>query len=260
MNAAESTPSPDQPAQVPATPAFMRRICESVIGLLSGAVLGGIGGAVAFALVGSGLVLSTSGEFSTFITVIWGIAGAVVGATCGGLYGMLHGAFVGAIWSLFGGPKAYGPKSAGIKWCIRVVLFGSVIALASYIWSDQAANPPDPSEIQSMTVDFYKPKGERVNFSVPAEHIAKVLTALTPAQRDWNPAKWIHWGRLRINGKNDRTTTVDLYTTHGAIGAFSVHPDDRIRNAGFVSNYFRGGTDMAILEAIQNAYASSKLE
>ena len=255
MNAADSTPSPGQPAQVPATSAFTRRLCESVIGLLSGAFLGGIGGAVAFALVGSGLMLVSLEDFEPFIVLVWGSAGAIFGATCGALYGMLYGALVGAIWSLFGGPEVYGPKSVSNKWFICLILFGTVIGLIIYLWSDQAVNPPAPTEIQNMTVEFYPEKGERAKFSVSAEHIAKVLAPLAPARRDWYPAKWKHQGRLTIICKDGRITIIELYKARGTSFAFSVHPSDRSRN---IVNYFRGGPDTALVEAIQNAHESSK--
>ena len=110
----------------------------------------------------------------------------------------------------------------------------------------------------TAVIDFGK--GERITFSVPAEHIAKILATLTSARRDWAPSKWGRLAQLKITCKNGKKVTVDLHQTRAAIGAFSVHPDDRERNYGFVSHYFRGGSDEAFADAVQNAYERSKLE
>ena len=89
------------------------------------------------------------------------------------------------------------------------------------------------------------------SLSVASEDFPTVLKALSPATRDWSPAKWIMIGELTITCKDGRRMTVDLYSTSDPVGAFSVHPDDRPRNSSFVSNYFRGGTDKSIEDAIK---------
>ena len=42
-----------------------------------------------------------------------------------------------------------------------------------------------------------------------------------------------------------------MYQTGHAAAAFSVHPEGWPRNPFFVSNYFRGGTDAAIEQAVR---------
>jgi hypothetical protein len=224
----------------------------AVLGLLGGACLGAVVGAVGLGLVGA---LITGEVFLFFVA---GMAGAILGGAYGAVYGMLHGAFVGALREAR--VDASWPKLVGRMMVIHLISLGAVTMLVIYLWSVQAVNLPAPSEVQSMTVDFFMATGRPGNFAVPSKHIPTVLTALSPVTREWSPKKWEVLGQLQVTCKDGKKMTVDLYRTYHAIGAFSVHLDDGSRNSGFISHYFRGGSDQAIEKAIETAVESSKLK
>jgi hypothetical protein len=232
----------------------VERIPDAVVGLLGGACLGAGVGAIGLAVVGPLI----TGE--VFLFIVAGMAGAILGGAYGAVYGMLHGVFINAVREDIGDLAENKPKLAGRMIVIHLISLGAVTALAAYIWSVQAVNLPEPSDVQSMTVDFFTATGKPGSFAVPSRHIPTVLTALSPATREWSPKKWEVLGQLQITCKDGKKMTVDLYRTYHAIGAFSVHLDDSSRNSWLISHYFRGGTDQAIESAIKTAAESAKLK
>ena len=258
MSAAETPPASDPTPPVPPAMALTRRLFEAVIGLFIGASVGGIVGTITLVLVAIVLGWINVGQIDIVLALILGMAGAILGGAYGGLFGLMHGALVGPVWGLFAGRHSYSPKVPRAKLIIPLSCLASVIVLAWVLWSIQAASPPHPSEVESMTVVF-RAKQPGGSFAVPPEHIPKLLTALAPSARDWYAKKWVGADQLKITYKDGRTVTIDLYQTRARWGAFSVHPDDRPRNWGFVPNYFRGGSDKAMADAVQAAYEESKL-
>ena len=244
MNSTKTIPDENLKAVAPSSFSFKQRILAALTGLLTGAILGSIVGAIPPSLIG-GLF-----SWGIVLIIIGVVVGGMIGAIYGALYGMLHGAIVGTMWWTNGGQIEYRQTQQHRKKVIHLVCLGTVAVLAAYAWSVEAAKLPIPSEVQSMTLRVYEAK-EAESVSVASEDFPTVLNALGPARRDWSPAKWIGIGEITMTCKDGRKTTVDLYRTSDSIGAFSVHPDDRPRNSSFVSNYFRGGTDNSIEDAIK---------
>jgi hypothetical protein len=233
------------------------RISQTAIGLLLGVVVGSLGGTIVLVLVAIVLAWITVGMFDFVLALILGMAGGILGGTYAGLYGMMHGALVGPVGSLFADRLAYRPRLPHVKRYIALGSLVAVITLAWILWSIQAASPPDSAEVEGMIV-VLRSKKHPVRFVVSSEHIPKLLKALTPAARDWHPSKWVGADQLKITYKDGRTATIDMYQTRDRRGAFSVHPDDRPRNWGWVPNYFRGGSDKAMQEAVNEAYEDFK--
>jgi hypothetical protein len=123
---------------------------SALFGLLVGGFLGGIVGAVALGLVGA-LIAE---EFYLFIVAV--VAGGLLGGTHGAMYGMLHGAFIGASRGPRGDHNASWQSLAGRMTVIHLVCLGTVTMLAVYLWSVQAVNLPDPSEVQNITVSYFE--------------------------------------------------------------------------------------------------------
>jgi hypothetical protein len=117
-------------------------------------------------------------------------------------------------------------------------------------WTKRLFDPmPHAEEVQVMTASLDNSPKHLPNlppFTVPANHIPKVLAALQPAQKDPQAAKWQVLGYLEITTTDGGITAINLYWTNGEKGAFSTG-----------QTYFRGGTDQAIEDAIRDAYADS---
>jgi hypothetical protein len=230
----------------------VERIPDAVVGLLGGACLGAGVGAIGLAVVGP---LITG---KVFLFVAAGMAGAILGGVYGAVYGMLHGVFIKAVRENVGDPAEKRPKLVGRMIVIHLISLVALTMLVAYYWSVQAVNLPAPSDVQSMTV--FMETGKPGSFAVPSRHIPTILTALSPATREWSPKKWEVLGQLKITCKDGKKMTVDLYSTYQAIGALRVHLDDGSKNSWFISRYFRGGTNQAIENAIKTAAESSKSE
>jgi hypothetical protein len=155
------------------------------------------------------------------------------------------------------------------KWLRNSIVALTVISLLLITWyyadfRRYALVLPSGSEVIGMRAAL-QPDDDDPNalkeFPVPSEHMQKILSALVPADRDWTPAKWQVAGHLHVDCKDGNSYRVDLYWTRKSVGAFSVHRPDWPRNAGlFVSNYFRGGSEPALREALTAAYAAHEAE
>jgi hypothetical protein len=148
------------------------------------------------------------------------------------------------------------------KWWLYALIPLIVVAVPALVWyfadfSRYALSLPHDQNVTGVKAELYiDAKTTIKEFSVPVNRIPKVLAALRPAGRDWMPAKWVVAGHLKIDCNNGESYHVDLYYTHHRVGAFSVHRPEWERNPGLiVSNYFRGGSDQAIRQAIEAAYA-----
>lgn len=157
-------------------------------------------------------------------------------------------------------------------WLVTGVLL-ALIVLALYLVARQAPALPHPSEVASIRAKLlqYRLEGsgpprmeelkrEHLEFVVPPDHVAPVLAAFEPASRDWLPAGWQVMADLDIRLNDGRTVRIELYYTFKGRGAFSVHPDypRTPRDAGWLSHYFRGGTDERLHNALMDAYRASQ--
>jgi len=242
MSSAESTPGENAQAPIPPSSILKQRLLKACLLTLLRIVLGAIVGAIGLGIVGA--LITSANPISILFA---GIFGAILGGVYGALFGTLHRSLV----VFLGEAKDRMRRNV----VIHLVCIGTVTALAGFFWFDQAKSLPSIDEVHSMVGKFWKPD---VHFSVSPQFFETMLTALSPASRDWSPAKWSILGSLKIVLKDGAEITVDLYQTVQRIGAFSVHPGDRPRNSSYVSNYFRGGTDEAIKTAFLAAYENSK--
>jgi hypothetical protein len=116
-------------------------------------------------------------------------------------------------------------------------------------WSEEV---PLASAVTSMTAQVYNSPNELPDipvFTVPEDHVQPILDALLPARRDRSPIPkaWQVLGELKIERKDGKPTEVHLFWTAAAEGAFAVGQWGR-------QEYFRGGTDRGIEQAIRAAY------
>jgi hypothetical protein len=236
-----------------------------VIGLLLGAVLGGIAGIIVFGIVGFvGGLLTYGPDGGVAVAIQAALTGALVGAVYGALYGALRVVLCGPFSGPGGRPAAVGPKSIARRAVIHLACVAAVVGVATYVWWDEAAEPPNASEVRAMTAVLFRPPARitgntlHVDFTVPDRNIPDILTSMTPASRDWNPGKWQSLGELHVICNDGRRMTIDLYMTLGSRSAFSVNAPDRPWETLFVSNYFRGGSDRAIVDALRRAYLASR--
>lgn len=115
---------------------------------------------------------------------------------------------------------------------------------------------PEASEVRSMTASFprmpWTPKDvpTEKEFTVPPEHIPRVLQALTPHRHIHHWLTWPLKGKLRLSCADGSVVEVHLFWTRGEKGAFAVGPSGQ-------RDYYAGGTDEGIVEALQAAYADS---
>jgi hypothetical protein len=147
----------------------------------------------------------------------------------------------------------YGASAAGLLVVIVVVWYFAEVLL-------HALKLPSADNVLNMKATLLRDidnETEFKEFTVPDAHVPKILSALAQAERDSSPAKWVVAGHLDLECKDGNTYRIDLYWSHKPVGAFSVHRRDGPRNPGyFVSNYFRGGSDQALREAITAAHAA----
>lgn len=111
---------------------------------------------------------------------------------------------------------------------------------------------PEAAEIQSMVAALYNSPQKFPDipeFTVPAEHIPRILDAMKPAKKDDQPMKWQVLGHLKMACNDNDVVEVHLYwTRHPLFGAFSVRG----------GSYYLGGSDKGIEDAIRAAYADSQ--
>jgi hypothetical protein len=104
-----------------------------------------------------------------------------------------------------------------------------------------------------MEADFYDPdRHENVTFQVPAAHWHPIVSALLPARRDTDPAKWVSLGDLQIKLAGGDSFHVSLYNVGDGPGAFSSGPnwDQRV--------YYRGGSSADLEQALVKAFEASE--
>src|SRR5262249_37606073 len=117
------------------------------------------------------------------------------------------------------------------------------------------AHPPVPNikDIQSMEADFYDSgKQAKVTFQVPAAHWQPIFSALLPAHRDSDPAKWVGLGHLQIKLVGGGSFHVSLYRVSDGLGAFASGPtfDQRV--------YYRGGSSADLKQALVTAFEAAE--
>lgn len=62
----------------------------------------------------------------------------------------------------------------------------------------------------------------RADFKVPEKSWKSVFAALTPAEPDPNPSKWVGLGKLLVKMKKGETIEISLYATRQKSGAFAI--------------------------------------
>ena len=112
---------------------------------------------------------------------------------------------------------------------------------------------PDAADIRSLNASFYdREKGATVAFQVPREHWKAIFSALQPAQRDGNPAKWVGLGELEFKLASGDSYLVWLYNlADSEPGAFSAGPTFESRV------YYRGGNSSDLERALAEASKSA---
>jgi hypothetical protein len=108
---------------------------------------------------------------------------------------------------------------------------------------------PELGDIRRMTAELFnspKHSPDIAEFEVPADDIPKVLESLTPVRPDPRPKQYQGLGTLKIEDKEGRTVTIHLYWTDLPSAAFSID-----------GQYFRGGRDEFIEDAVRAAYADA---
>lgn len=146
--------------------------------------------------------------------------------------------------------------------CLLLLAAAAVgLALSFLSWDRTQGALPEAPEVQSMTASLYN-SPQRLpdvpEFTVPPEHVPRILQAMRPAERDNFPAKWQVLGTVSIVTTTNESIRVQLYWTRQDNGAFSVRQVGQ--GGGLFSSgdqYYRGGTDKDIEDAIRTAYADS---
>ena len=107
---------------------------------------------------------------------------------------------------------------------------------------------PNVDDIICMTFTASSPDPAATDFSVPQSHYEDVLSLFRDAEVDWSPAKWVSFGDLKIETKN-QVFSYSLFLTRGTTGAF--------RNSKY--NYYRGTSDNAIIATMNNARKNAEM-
>jgi hypothetical protein len=120
--------------------------------------------------------------------------------------------------------------------------------------SGSASGDPIPAAARIhgiRAIYFDRASREKFEFDVPSAHWEPILSALRPARRDTEPAKWVVLGELRITMKDGRPFLVNLFSVPEGEGAFLAGPnvEERI--------YYRGGKTFALLEALEAARSAT---
>ncbi len=118
---------------------------------------------------------------------------------------------------------------------------------------DTRPSLPDAADIRRLNAIFYdREKGAKVAFQVPREHWNAIFSALQPAQRDDNPAKWVGLGELEFKLACGDSYLVSLYSLEDSEpGAFSAGPTWESRV------YYRGGNSSELERALAEASKSA---
>jgi hypothetical protein len=141
------------------------------------------------------------------------------------------------------------------RWGGPAAALALVLAGIVYLFKYEAADPcsavPEPEEVETMRATLkFSPhsKADLPWFEVPKEHIAPILAALRPCERDLRPKKWVVAGEIEMALRDDRQVTIELFWVNQDIGAFATGPSWQERA------YFRPGSNVAIEEALRAAY------
>ena len=112
---------------------------------------------------------------------------------------------------------------------------------------------PGAADIRSLNASFYdREKDAKVTFQVPREHWNAIFSALQPAQRDHNPAKWVGLGELEFKLVSGGSYLVWMYSlADREPGAFSAGPTFESRV------YYRGGNSSDLERALAEASKSA---
>jgi hypothetical protein len=136
--------------------------------------------------------------------------------------------------------------------CLAVLI---VAALAAWLVPREAPEAyefPAVSDIANMEAEFSVEEIER-KFVVPSALYDEILAALSPAQFDSRPAKWVILGTLKIRTVDDKSIRVDLFDLSDPVGAFAAEQSWE----SWKRKYYRGGNSARLRSALEHALADS---
>ncbi len=111
---------------------------------------------------------------------------------------------------------------------------------------------PSAADVRSIKASFFNRDTEsEVTFQVPAAHWDAIFSALLPARKDNDPAKWVGLGVLEIKLANGDSYHVELYSNDDGPGAFAAGPTFEQRV------YYRGGNSSDLEQALVDAFKAS---
>ncbi len=140
----------------------------------------------------------------------------------------------------------------------RAVLIGAtLVILISGVWilarsGDTRPRLPDVEDVRSIEASFYdREQRTNVTFQVPREHWNAIFSALLPARRADDAAKWPGLGRLQFKLANGDSYLVSLYNPSSEVGAFSAGPTFERRV------YYGGGNSRDLEQALTEAFRAT---
>ncbi len=140
------------------------------------------------------------------------------------------------------------------KYCVSVLLCSLPFACLSACTAGKDPNPlPSVDEIKTVNAQFYSSQlGKQIEFDVPKEHWQGLFSALLPAKKDNDPAKWESLGKLSMTLNDGKPFHVSLYATSNGPGAFAAGPSFKERV------YYRGGETAKLQEALSAAWKKTQ--
>lgn len=136
-------------------------------------------------------------------------------------------------------------------------LAATLVILLSGVWfyvrsGDTRVRLPDLADIRSVQATFFdREQLANVTFEVPSEHWDAIFSALVPARRADDAAKWPGFGRLELKLADGGSYLVSLYNPTSETGAFSAGPTFESRV------YYRGGNSHDLEQALARAFSAS---
>ena len=109
---------------------------------------------------------------------------------------------------------------------------------------------PQTEDVIAISVSLYnRPDSGPVisDFEIPKSHHDKILNLFRDAQPDPRPYRWLGIGSVEIESEQG-TYSISLFWTGQSTGAFRTSR----------RHYYRGSSDNAIMQAIDDAIADSK--
>jgi len=145
------------------------------------------------------------------------------------------------------------------KWITAAVLLCSGLAVVAILaallsWLRNLDRPiPHVRNIRSIEfIRWDSEKQSKVGIPIPREHWESLLSALLPARKDNDPAKWRLLGELALTLSDGGSFHISLYDPRERLGAFSAGPTHKERV------YYRGGRSEDLKAAIEDALSAAR--